>query len=69
MYNKPTNAHYYDSLLVYFLFHRSYMFRRQYVILTALCYVACQVTQGTVHAVLAVLVRKAAYLLFRVARI
>jgi hypothetical protein len=42
MYNKQTNAHNFDSLLVYSLFQRSYMFRRQYVIFRELCYVALQ---------------------------
>jgi hypothetical protein len=40
MYNKPTNAHYFESLLVYSLLQRSYMFRRQYVIFWELCYAA-----------------------------
>jgi hypothetical protein len=41
MYNKPTNAHYFESLLVYSLFHHSYMFQCQCVTFSKLCYVAC----------------------------
>jgi cyclopropane fatty-acyl-phospholipid synthase-like methyltransferase len=41
MYNKPTNAHYFDSLSVYSLFYHSYIFKCQYVIFRDLWYTAC----------------------------